>query len=232
MVHITQVFSINAKVLSAHTRHRESKLDVFGGAHVVDHDAGAKFAHRLNKTRTIRAVERFDLTHQVERGSKPAFIALIHRRGDQLAYAVTHHREPHPSIECRAQKRVCVFEARWFGRHNNQAFVSDEEVVEHRRVHTRSKVEQHKVSLQSPQSAHETHASQMCGLRFAQVCMGAGNHPHTWDRRIENQLAKIVFALRDKIGEARGRCRRPEARVKVCAFKVSVNGDHAVARAR
>jgi TolB-like protein len=62
--------------------------------------------------------------------------------------------------------------------------------------------------------------------------MGAGNHSHTWDRRIENQLAKIVFALRDKIGEARGRCRRTEARVKVCAFKVSVNSDHAVARAR
>jgi hypothetical protein len=62
---------------------------------------------------------------------------------------VTDHREAHPSVEGRAQERICILDRGGFGRKDHESVVRNEEVVENRRMNTGSEIDQDEIRAQA-----------------------------------------------------------------------------------
>ena len=68
--------------------------------------------------------------------------------------------------------------------------------------------------------------------RVGEIGVRTGDQLQTGDRCVDEQLAEIVFTLRDEVCQASRRRRNAETGVQVRAFELTVDGDHPIPEAR
>ena len=89
---------------------------------------------------------------------------------------------------------------------------------------------ENEVRVEPTKCAHQPDAAQVVRLCIAEVRVRARDQRQPGDRRVDQQLAEIVLALRDEVGQAHRRRRDAEARVQVRAFEIAVDRDHTRSR--